>query len=90
LTKLIIETYSKVDESAKIHGVALIPRISRNNNLYTKAELKRFDNVSVPLNWEHDPNKSVGMVTFHYNEDLEQVYYDGVVTDDDVAAATFR
>ena len=48
-----LEAYTKVNESAKISGVALIPRISRNNNLYTKAELERFDGVEVPLNWEH-------------------------------------
>jgi len=81
----IIEAYSTIDEQAKIHGVALIPRISRNNNLYTKAELKRFDNVTVPLNWEHRPDKTIGKVTFHYNEDLETVYYEGVITDDAAA-----
>jgi len=81
-----IEAYSKVDESAKITGVALIPRISRNNNLYTKRELERFDGVTVPLNWEHDPNKIIGMVTFHYNASQETVYYDGIVEDEGAAA----
>ena len=47
-----IESYTRIDENAKIAGVALIPRISRNHNLYTKEELKRFDGVTVPLNWE--------------------------------------
>jgi len=80
--KHIIEAYSIIDEQAHITGVALIPRISRNDNLYTKAELKRFDNKKVPLNWEHDPDKVIGSVTFHYNEELETVYYDGMITDE--------
>jgi len=83
--KHILEAYSTIDEQAHITGVALIPRISRNNNLYTKEELKRFNNVRVPLNWEHDPNKKIGMVTFHYNEEMETVYYDGMITDEAAA-----
>ena len=83
---IILEAYSQVDEQAHIHGVALIPRISRNNNLYTKKELARFHNMQVPLNWEHDPNKNIGSVTFQFNPETEQVFYDGMITDD--AAAT--
>ena len=83
--KHIIEAYSTIDEQAHITGVALIPRISRNDNLYTKEELKRFDNVKVPLNWEHDPYRVIGSVTFHYNQDLETVYYDGMITDEAAA-----
>ena len=75
------EAYSRISEKAKISGVALIPRISRNNNLYTKKELEHFDNVTVPLNMEHDPDKKIGKVTFHYNAELETLYYDGVITD---------
>jgi len=81
----IIEGYSTIDEQAHINGVALIPRISRNDNLYTKQELKRFDNVKVPLSWEHDPSRQIGSVTFHYNPDLETVYYDGFITDEAAA-----
>lgn len=80
--KHIIEAYSTIDESAHITGIALIPRISRNNNLYTKEELKRFHNVRVPLNWEHDPSKHIGSVTFYYNAETEQVYYEGMIEDD--------
>jgi len=78
----MLEAYSTIDEQAHITGVALIPRISRNNNLYTKKELSRFNNVTVPLNWEHDPSKKIGQVTFHYNSELETVYYDGMITDE--------
>lgn len=78
----IIESLSRIDEKAHVTGVALIPRISRNGNLYTKEELKRFDKVTVPLNWEHDENKVIGSVTFNYNPELETVYYDGFVTDE--------
>ena len=81
-----LESYAQIDETAKISGIALIPRISRNNNLYTKAELERFDGVTVPLNWEHDPNKEIGSVTFHYNSSQETVFYDGLVTDESAAA----
>jgi len=80
-----IESYATIDESAKIHGIALIPRISRNNNLYTKEELKRFNGVKVPLNWEHDSNKVIGSVTFQYNAEQETVYYEGEITDPSAA-----
>jgi len=80
----MLEAYSTIDEQAHITGVALIPRISRNDNLYTKEELKRFNNVNVPLNWEHD-GKQIGSVTFHYNEEMETVTYDGMITDERIA-----
>ncbi len=80
-----LESYATIDEKAHITGVALIPRISRNNNLYTKEELKRFDGKRVPLNWEHDRSKQIGFVTFHYNEEMETVYYDGFITDESAA-----
>jgi|TARA_R110002110_G_scaffold10108_8_gene49577 hypothetical protein len=79
---LNLQAYTSVNESAKITGVALIPRISRNNNLYTKQELERFDGVTVPLNWEHDPTNIIGQVTFHYNPSQETVYYEGVITNE--------
>lgn len=85
----IIESYAHIDESAHITGIALIPRISRNNNLYTKKELERFHNVRVPLNWEHDSNKQIGTVTFYYNQETEQVYYEGMI-DDDAAAVLVK
>jgi len=81
MSRTVLEAYSRIDENAKIQGVALIPRISRNNNLYTKAELMRFDGVTVPLNWEHNPDKKIGSVTFAYNEEQETVYYEGEITD---------
>ena len=80
-----LQAYTSVNESAHITGVALIPRISRNNNLYTKQELERFDGVSVPLNWEHDPSNVIGQVTFHYNPSQETVYYEGDITNEAAA-----
>lgn len=82
----IYEGYSKIDESAHVTGIALIPRISRNENLYTKKELQRFDNVTVPLNWEHDNSIQIGTATFHYNPELETVYYEGDITDEKYAS----
>ena len=41
--------------------------------------------MTVPLNWEHDPNLQIGSVTFQYNPDLETVYYEGRITDDKYA-----
>ena len=76
-----LESYTRIDENAKISGVALIPRISRNENLYTKEELKRFDGVTVPLNWEHNPEKTIGHATFRYNAETETVFYEGEITD---------
>ena len=78
---LNLESYTKIDENAKIAGVALIPRISRNHNLYTKEELKRFNGVTVPLNWEHDAEKVIGQATFHYNAESETLFYEGEITD---------
>jgi len=86
---IIKEGFATIDERARITGIALIPRISRNDNLYTKEELKRFHNVKVPLNWEHDPARIIGTVTFHYNADIEQVSYEGMI-DDDAAADLAR
>ena len=80
-----IESYATIDESAKIQGVALIPRISRNNNLYTKEELARFNGVKVPLNWEHNSDKVIGSVTFQYDPSSETVFYEGEITDPSAA-----
>ncbi len=85
MNRVILEAYTRVTESAKIEGVALIPTISRNHNLYTKEELARFDGVTVPLNWEHDPEKKIGTATFHYNPSTETVFYDGEITDPSAA-----
>jgi len=64
MIKLIVESVSEVSETAKITGIALVPRISRNGNLYTKSEMEKADGVTVPLNWEHDSSKIIGSVTF--------------------------
>lgn len=84
MIKVIHETWSKVDESAKITGIAAIPRISRNNRLYLKSELEKVDKLKVPLNWEHT-ERIIGEVTFHYDPTLEQLTYDGVITDSQIA-----
>jgi len=84
MLKYIIETFSKVDEQAKITGIAAIPRISRNNRLYLKSELAKADGLRVPLNWEHT-DKIVGYVTYHYNPELEQLYYEGIIEDEATA-----
>ena len=39
--QILIEAVARIDENAKIRGVALIPRISRNNNLYTKDNINK-------------------------------------------------
>ena len=80
-----IESYATINESADIHGIALIPRISRNENLYTKAELARFDGITVPLNWEHNPDRKIGEVTFSYDSTSETVFYEGTITDPSAA-----
>ncbi len=82
--KIIHETFSTVDETAKITGIAAIPRISRNNRLYLKSELERVNGLKVPLNWEHT-ERIIGEVTFHYDPTLEQLTYDGVITDSQIA-----
>ena len=82
--KIIHETLSKVDESAKITGIAAIPRISRNNRLYLKSELEKVNGLKVPLNWEHT-ERIIGEVTFHYDPTMEQLTYDGVITDSQIA-----
>ena len=84
--QLIIESFGSVNEKAELTGIAAVPRISRNGNLYTKTELARADGKRVPLNWEHDSSKVVGFATFHYNSELEQLFYDATVTDESTAA----
>lgn len=80
-----IESYATINESAEIHGIALIPRISRNDNLYTKEELARFHGKTVPLNWEHNPDRVIGEVTFQYDATSETVFYEGTITDPSAA-----
>jgi hypothetical protein len=86
LKKLIIESIAHVDETAKISGIALVPRISRNGNLYTNSEMARADGKTVPLNWEHNSERIIGQVTFHYNPELTQLMYEGVIIDEGIAA----
>ena len=85
--KLVLESSAKISETAKIRGIALIPRISRNGNLYTKEEIRKAHNKTVPLNWEHESDKVIGEVRFLYNEELEQLFYEGAVTDPAYAQA---
>lgn len=75
----ILETQPVITEK-RIHGIALVPRISRNENLYTKKELARAHGVQVPLNWEHT-DKVIGSVTFTYDEEFNQVKYEGDIFD---------
>ncbi len=75
------ESFISSVKGNKISGIALIPRISRNQNLYTKGELERAEGVKARLDWEHDVNQIIGEVTFHYDRENEQVLYDGVITD---------
>ena len=86
MIKLIIESLGTVSEQAQITGIAAVPRISRNGNLYTKTELERADGVRVPLNWEHNSDKVIGHATFRYNPELEQLFYEATVTDESTAA----
>ena len=81
---LIIESVVTL-EGVRISGLALMPRISRNGNLYTPNEMARADNKTVPLDWNHDKKQQIGQVTFHYDPELTQLRYEGMVTDDAVA-----
>ena len=83
--KLIVESLSEVNSHAKISGIALIPRISRNGNLYTKSEMRKADGLTVPLNWEHNSSRVIGEATFHYDESLEQLFYRGSITDESIS-----
>lgn len=49
-------TKERINEK-KIKGIAAYPGISGNNRLYLPEELKRADNVKVPLYWDHDYSK---------------------------------
>lgn len=81
-TRIIFESVFSI-ESHTISGIALIPRVSRNMNFYLPEELKRADNKTVPLNWEHNTTiRPIGQVTFHYDKDLMQLRYEGTITDD--------
>ena len=66
---------------SKIHGVALVPGISRNENLYTKGEMEKGDGAGGILNWEHDASKPIGTVQFHYDRELQILKYEAEITD---------
>jgi len=85
--KLILESLAFASESGtKIGGLALTPRISRNNNFYFPSQLERADGKVVPLRWEHGgASTNIGEAIFSYDKDLLQLNYSAVVTNEEAA-----
>ena len=86
--KLILESFAQANESGtKIGGLALTPRISRNNNFYFPSQLERADGKVVPLRWEHGgAATNIGEAVFSYDKDLMQLNYTAVITNQEAAA----
>lgn len=66
----------------KIAGLAIIPRVSRNNVFYFPQELAKFDNVQVPLRWNHDQSDEgiIGTAKFFFDSEKNQVRYEAEIT----------
>ena len=85
--KFFLTETVKMDESARIMGLALTPQISRNGTLYTVGQLKHGDGVAVPLNIEHNGHplfgdRVIGEAVFSYDAEMEQLNYIATITDD--------
>lgn len=85
--KLVIESFAQVNENGtKIAGLALTPRISRNNNFYFPSQLERADGKVVPLRWEHGgASTDIGEAIFHYDKEKMQLNYEAVITNKEAA-----
>ena len=66
----------------KVDGLLGIPRKSRNNNFYFASELARGDGETVPLRWNHikENHGIIGTSTLSWDDTLEQLSYNGIVT----------
>ena len=85
--QVVIETFATVNEAGtKIAGLALTPRISRNNNFYFPSQLERADGKVVPLRWEHGGSSTdIGEAIFHYDKEKMQLNYEAVITNKEAA-----
>lgn len=85
--QVVIETFATVSEAGtKIAGLALTPRISRNNNFYFPSQLERADGKVVPLRWEHGGSSTnIGEAIFHYDKEKMQLNYEAVITNKEAA-----
>ena len=85
--QVLIEASITKKEGRSIEGVALIPMISLNDNLYTPGEIQHADGKVVPLNWEHRMSDvlndvDIGTASFEYNWATRRLHYKAEITSD--------
>lgn len=85
--RIIVESFRpEISENAKISGIALIPRKSRNNVFYPIDEVAAQDGRRFQLGWNHDRDTPIiGHGQFHYNAEMEQLSYTAEITDEKFA-----
>ena len=83
---VIIEGTGTVKDRV-IEGVALVPTVSLNGNIYTAEEIDRAKNLNTPLkaDWEHT-DENIGSVTYTLDPNSHTLFYRATITSDNRAS----
>lgn len=73
--KLVLESNATI-KGRTIEGIALVPTVSRNGNIYSEEEILAVEGLEVPLkaDWEHT-DEEVGKVVFTLDESIPAIRY---------------
>lgn len=71
----------KLKEKTKIAGILATPRISRNNVLYFPEELAKQHGKIVPVDLEHNHERTIGYAKLSWNRELQRLEYVGEISD---------
>jgi hypothetical protein len=74
----------KFKEKTKIAGVLATPRISRNDVLYFPEELAKQHGKIVPIDLEHNHEKTIGYARLAWNQELQRLEYTGEISDHEI------
>ena len=88
--RCIESVFEDAEDGLVISGTALIPMISRNENLYTKKEIAGADGGVVPVNWEHNMvdkfrGETLGNAKFTWDGEKTDLKYRALITHDEAA-----
>jgi hypothetical protein len=80
--KLVLESNATV-KGKIIEGIALVPTVSRNGNIYSEEEILKAENLGVELkaDWEHT-DEIIGSVVYTLDESLPGIRYRAEITSD--------
>lgn len=80
--KLVLESNATV-KGRIIEGIALVPTVSRNGNIYSEEEILKAENLGIPLkaDWEHT-DEIIGSVVYTLDESLPGIRYRAEITTD--------